>query len=104
MTKCQIGLVWACLVAAPVIYAQEFRATVTGRVLDAGGAAVPKAKVRVTNAATGESREAVADAQGNYLLPLLNPATYSIRAEHEGFKTTLREGLQLNVNQTVTVD
>src|SRR5437763_9317696 len=99
-------LAFVCAFAAllPLAHAQEFRATLTGRVLDAGGAAVPKAKVRVINAATGEAREAVADAQGNYLLPLLNPATYSVRAEHDGFKTTVREGLELNVNQTATVD
>src|SRR6266702_2007013 len=104
MDKCKLAVICALMAAAPLVHGQEFRATLTGRVLDAGGAAVPKAKIRVINAATGESREAVADAQGNYLLPLLNPATYSVRAEHEGFKTTVREGLELNVNQTATVE
>jgi hypothetical protein len=65
---------------------------------------VPQARVRITNAATGESRDAITDAQGNYLVPLLNPATYSLRAEAEGFKTAVKQGLQLNVNQTATVD
>ncbi|MBI2690220.1 MAG: TonB-dependent receptor [Acidobacteria bacterium] len=85
-------------------HAQDFRATLTGRVLDPAGAGVAGAKVRVINPANGETRPAVTDAGGNYLVPLLNPATYTLRAEHEGFKTAVREGLELNVNQTATVD
>jgi hypothetical protein len=76
----------------------------TGRVLDAGGSPVPTAKVRVTNTATGESRDINTDSQGNYLAPLLNPGVYSVRAEAPGFKTTTKEGLELNVNQTATLD
>src|SRR5713101_8271135 len=100
------GLALVCGVVAvvSVVNGQEFRATLTGRVLDSAGAAIPKAKIRVTNAANGESRETVTDAQGSYLLPLLNPATYSIRAERDGFKTSVKEGLHLAVNQTATVD
>src|SRR5439155_8965930 len=36
--------------------------------------------------------------------PLLNPSTYSVRAGAEGFKTAVKEGLQLIVNQTATLD
>ena len=99
-----LALVSGIVAAASLVHGQEFRATLTGRVLDSAGAHVPNAKVRVTNATTGELREVITDSQGNYLLPLLNPATYSIRAEHDGFKTSVKEGLQLNVNQTATVD
>jgi hypothetical protein len=99
-------LVWAlglslCSIA---LFAQEFRATLSGRVLDGSGAAVATARVRVTNAATGEARDAVADAQGNYVVPLLNPSTYSIRIEAAGFKTSVREDVQLSVNQAASLD
>ena len=83
---------------------QEFRSTLTGRVLDAGGAAVPSAKVRVTNTATGESRDLTTDPGGNYLAALLTPGIYSVRAEASGFKTAIKEGLELSVNQTATLD
>src|ERR1051326_3118504 len=92
------------IAAAVALHAQEFRASLMGRVLDAGGLAVANAKVRATNTATGEIRDVISDAQGNYLLPLLNPATYSVRAEAPGFKTAVQEGLALNVNQAATLD
>src|SRR5437899_126200 len=95
---------WVLAAAAALLHGQEFRATLTGRVLDSAGAPVPNAKVRVTNPSTGETRDATTDLQGNYLVPLLNPSVYSVRAEAQGFKTAVKENLQLNVNQTATVD
>jgi hypothetical protein len=95
--------VWG-LLSASILSAQDFRATLTGRILDAGGAAVSRAKVRVTNAARAESRETLTDDQGNYQVPLLNPAIYSVSVEAEGFKTAIRNGVELTVNQTATLD
>jgi protocatechuate 3,4-dioxygenase beta subunit len=85
-----------------LLHAQEFRATLTGRVLDSTGAPLPNAKVSVKNTGTGESRAVTTDAGGYYLAPLLNPAVYSVRAEAVGFQTSIREDLELTVNQTAT--
>jgi hypothetical protein len=85
-------------------YSQEFRATLIGRVLDSDGAPVPNAKVRVTNTATRESRDVITDSRGDYVVPVLNPGQYSVRAEAQGFKTAVREGLELTVGQTATLD
>jgi Carboxypeptidase regulatory-like domain len=95
-----------CVIAASAVllHGQEFRATLTGRVLDSGGAPIPNAKVTVKNTATGELRAVTTDAQGNYLAPLLNPAIYSVRAEALGFQTSIKAGLELSVNQTATLD
>jgi len=48
----------SCLQAS-VLYCQEFRATVTGHVLDASAAAMPKVTVQVVNLATNETAVAV---------------------------------------------
>ncbi|HZS06691.1 MAG TPA: carboxypeptidase-like regulatory domain-containing protein [Blastocatellia bacterium] len=56
-------------------FAQEFRATLTGRVTDAGGAAVPSAKITVKNLQTGEEFSATSGGDGNYTLPFLIPGT-----------------------------
>ena len=87
-----------------MLFGQEFRATLTGRVLDAGGVPIPKAKVLITHTATGEARDLTTDMQGNYLAPLLNPGIYTVRAEAQGFKVFIQSGLQLTVNQTATLD
>ena len=49
----QILLVLACLVS-PSAWSQEFRATVTGRVVDAAGLPIPGVTVSATNTQTNE--------------------------------------------------
>ena len=71
-----------------LLHAQEFRATLTGRVLDSTGGPIPNAKVSVKNTGTGETRAIITDEGGNYLVPLLNPAVYSVKAEAVGFQTS----------------
>ena len=90
--------------SAALLHAQEFRATLTGRVLDASNIPIPNAKVAVKNTATGEVRTITTDMQGNYLAPLLTPGIYSVRAEAPGFQTSIKDGLELAVNQTATLD
>src|ERR1044071_3898162 len=89
---------------AALVYGQEFRATLTGRVLDSGGSPVPNAQVRITNTATRASRDVATDARGDYVAPLLGPGEYSVRAQAEGFKAAVREGFELTVGQTATLD
>ncbi len=93
-----------CLLAPALALAQEFRATVTGRVLDPSSAAVPNAIVQVKNVATNELASATTDASGNYTVPFLKPGTYAISAEAPGFKKVTHENLLLNVGQTATVN
>src|SRR5262245_26338879 len=104
MARRGAALVCGAIAAVCIVHGQDFRATLTGRVLDASGAPIANAKVRVTNAATAETRDSTTDSQGNYLVPLLNPAVYSVRAEAPGFKTAVKQGLELRVNQTATLD
>jgi hypothetical protein len=92
------------LIFVGFLTAQDFRATLTGRVLDASGSPVPNAKVRVSHAATGEVRDVSTDSHGDYVVPLLNPGEYSVRVEAEGFKAAVREGLELTVGQTATFE
>ncbi|MGH9657114.1 MAG: carboxypeptidase regulatory-like domain-containing protein, partial [Bryobacteraceae bacterium] len=92
------------LFAVASVPAQEFRATLNGRVADSSGAAVPNVPVQVRNAATNEVTSSVTDGQGNYTAPFLRPGTYSIAVEAAGFKRHTRDGVVLNVGQSATVN
>src|SRR5215510_14537792 len=59
----------------------------SGTVTDPAGAVVTGANVTATNAATGESRSTVSDANGAYRIPLLPPGSYRVEASSSGFKT-----------------
>ncbi len=91
----------ACMMSLP---AQEFRATITGHVEDATGAAVPRVSVQILNLDTNESAAAVTDAQGVYTAPFLKPGNYRITVEAPGFKKLIRNNVVLNVGQTAGID
>jgi hypothetical protein len=93
--------VWLC---ASVCWAQEFRATVTGRVLDQSGSAVPSVPVQVQNVDTNETSAGVTDSQGSFTVPFLRPGNYTLRVEAPGFKKAIRDGLTLQVGQTATIN
>jgi hypothetical protein len=87
-----------------VVQAQEFRATITGRVADPAGGGVPNAKITAVNSKTNETAVATSGADGNYTVPLLKPGAYNLKAEAPGFKTAIRDNIELFVNDKKTVD
>jgi Carboxypeptidase regulatory-like domain len=84
--------------------AQDFRATITGRITDTSKAAIPNAQVVVKNTGTNETTTATTDSAGNYKAPLLRPGLYSISVEATGFKKAVRENVELVINQVATID
>src|SRR5574340_295973 len=96
--------VFALLTAAAFLCGQDFRATITGRLVDSSDAAVPNATVMVKNVATNETSSAVTRSRGEYTVPFLRPGAYQVSADVPGFKKFLRSDLVLNVGQVATVD
>jgi hypothetical protein len=86
------------------LFAQEFRATVTGHVTDSTGAAMPNISIQVTNTATNEAAVSVTNNQGIYSLPLLKPGTYRLTAEAPGFKKYIKDSIVLNVGDMAGID
>src|SRR5262245_34210945 len=94
----------AALLLAASASAQEFRATLTGRVTDPNGLATPGATVTAVNTQTGEVAVGVTTAEGAYTIPFLKPGIYSVSAELTGFKKVTQPNVQLEVGQTASVN
>jgi hypothetical protein len=89
-------LLWAVILFSGLLSAQRAdRATITGVVTDATGSTVPGAKVTVANDATGVQDVLTSNAAGAYSSPLLVLGTYTVSVEQAGFKTYVRQGIQL---------
>jgi hypothetical protein len=84
--------------------AQSVFGTIVGTVTDASGSAVPVANVRLNNTATNETKTVQSDANGNYTFVDLQPGTYSIGVEKEGFKKLTRSGIEVQVSSAIRVD
>ena len=84
--------------------AQEYRATLSGRITDPQGAVIASAKITVTQVETGAKSETLSGTDGLYTIPFLPPAAYRVTAEAAGFKKYERAGLQLEANGRVSLD
>lgn len=85
------------------LFAQEFRATLTGIVTDPSGAAIPAATVKAINKATNAVSETQSTGSGVYTIPLLEPGVYNIEATSTGFQTLKRNDITLAVGQRLNL-
>jgi hypothetical protein len=91
------------LLALPV-GAQQGRGTIQGTVTDSTAGAVPGAKVTVTNVSTNVSFVTETNQEGFYTAPGMSVGEYSVAAEQQGFKTAVRRGITLQVDQRAVVN
>jgi outer membrane receptor protein involved in Fe transport len=84
--------------------AQQTTGTVTGRVIDQQGSAVPGATVTAKSATTGFTRSEVSDSEGVYRLSALPVGIYDVTAELQGFTTVSKKAVEVNIAQTQAVD
>ena len=97
-----VALVWAGLPA--LAHAQATRGTILGTITDQTGAALPGATVTATETRTNISHNTVTNETGNFTFPNIPDGIYNIKAEIQGFKTVVREGIRLTVNTSIRVD
>jgi hypothetical protein len=89
---------------AASLSAQEFRATLRGNVTDPSQAAIPGATVTLRNAETGIQRTVPTDETGHYIFQYVVPGRYTLTVQAPGFKTTVRSGITLSLNDNVRLD
>lgn len=94
----------AVLVLCLAMRAQEFRGSILGTITDASGGLVPGASVTAVNMATNVRLSASTTATGAFTIPFVLPGTYRISVEAAGFKTVVRESIEVEVQQRVRLD
>src|SRR5439155_17495605 len=100
-----LSVVWFLVAAnADAGWGQISTATLTGIVQDSTGAVLPNVTVTVRNTDRNTTQSTTTNETGTYVLPALNPGNYSITAESPGFKTFVREGARLQLNQLARID
>ena len=79
-------------------------AAVGGAVRDPTGAAVPEAKVVLTETARGLSRETTANTVGSFLFPSVSPGVYSLRVTKESFDVYELKDIHVEVGDLATLN
>lgn len=86
------------------LLAQTGSASLTGALVDAAGASIPEAQVRVINEESGAKFETASGDDGHFRVTSLNPGSYRIEVTKPGFDKLLRGGLVLTTGQTIAID
>jgi hypothetical protein len=92
------------LLLSSTALAQESRGTIRGRVSDPSGAPAARAQVDIKNVNTGVVTHAVTNAEGNYEVPYLLTGMYRSSVQLAGFKQATRAGVEVRVNDRLTLD
>ena len=106
----KIGYIATTLLLIPFLLTSTFAqtintATMRGGIKDQNGAVIVGATVEIINDSTGLKRSTITDGDGNFTvgnLPLTGK--YKIIVSRNGFAEGLKENIELNANQTASVD
>jgi len=93
-----------CLVYPTFVLAQSTGGRILGRVADPSGAVLANVKVTATNEATGVSQETQTSPTGDYGFPQVPVGVYRLEFDLAGFKKNVQRGLNLDLNQVITVN
>ena len=107
MNRIRLWLVAIGLVALAVlpVAAQVQTGSILVRVADEQGGAVPGVTVTLTSPVlVAGTMTGVTDTGGVNRFPSLPPGLYSVKLELQGFRTVIRENVQVIVGQTVPLD
>ena len=77
--------------------------TISGTVLDSSNAPIPKARVIVTNTATGLNRETLTASDGGFVFPLIPVGPYRVTAETAGFRRFEQRQVTITTDVNVTI-
>ena len=91
------------LAAVVAAFAQTAAGTLSGTIVDAQGAVVVGAPVTVKNMETSAAFTAKSTASGEFLLPNLLPARYTLTVEQPGFKKYQQSEIVLTANSSIGV-
>src|SRR5260370_19977858 len=96
MRKVSMQILVPLFVLAAQGYAQNITGSMSGRIVDPSGAAVPDATVLATEAAKKTIVKTITTSQGDFSLAGLFPGNYQITVEVPGFKKLEDRNIELN--------
>ncbi|MGA8617616.1 MAG: TonB-dependent receptor [Candidatus Sulfotelmatobacter sp.] len=98
------ALALLCGFCVPMAYGQAVFGSIAGTITDPSGAAVPNAKVTVTDQAKGTTDQTTTNQDGNYTVTHLIPDAYTVRVEAPGFKVIEFKDVPVSADAAARID
>ena len=83
--------------------AQTITGSISGTVTDSNGGVVPGATVTLVGEKTGQSRTAATDSEGRFNFAALQPGSFVIKVERQGFQTYEQREVILTANEKLAL-
>src|SRR5208282_982911 len=99
---CGLCVLSLCLIYSTLLSAQGSGGRILGRVAHSEGTLLAGVKVTATNEATGNTYKTETNGSGDYVFPAIPVGTYTLTFDMAGFKTNIRKGVTVEINQVVT--
>jgi hypothetical protein len=93
-----------CLLLAALSAAAQDRGTITGRITDSTGAAVPGATIVLRHPETGLSQTTISGAEGTYNFVYVAAGKYAVTVEMPGFRKAEVADVKVSVNTATRLD
>src|SRR2546423_13744405 len=93
----------ALLALGNVASAQTITGSISGSVQDSTGGMIPAGHVTLTSEKTGQARGATTDSDGRFNFAALQPGTYYLKIERQGFQTLEQRGINLSANENLAL-
>src|SRR5579883_1532672 len=102
LNKFILLLCFALVLPTSLVQAQEYRGTISGQVTDPKGAVIPNAGI--TAVGPQQTYSITSGANGNYVIPYVQPGTYTVTAEAPGFKKAVQQNVVIDVATKASVN
>ena len=102
IARCTLALF--ILIGSVSAQTDAHKGRIIGSVVDALGAVVAEARVRIVNGSTGVERTLASNRVGEFQASNLDPGSYTVLADAEGFAVAFIHGIVLSVGTTVQAD
>src|SRR5690242_1111170 len=84
-------------------FAQVVKGSISGTVIDPGGAVVSGAQIKATNSETGATFATTSDSSGLFRFSLLPVGKYKVEITATGFKTVIQNGIEVVAGSDVSL-
>jgi len=94
---------FCALLVVSAAMAQTILGSVAGTVTDATGAVMVGSSVTLIHDKTGDSRKSTTNDEGRFVFAAIQPGTYTIKVESQGFQTLEQKGVIVTANENLAM-
>ena len=100
--RCSLVIV-ALMALGTFASAQTITGSISGAVVDSSGGMIPGATVTLTSEKTGQTRGSTTDSEGRFNFAALQPGSYALKVERQGFQALEQRSVILSANENLAL-